>query len=75
MVQFTQVLDFAHGGHVEAILELTNFDLLYGNLSTSRELSSCVRVLVLTHHVTNPERKATHPDRRRHMFPLRLSGL
>ena len=41
VMQFTQVLDLAHSGHVEAVLELANFDLLYGNFSTCRELSSC----------------------------------
>ena len=40
MVQFTQVLDFAHGGHVKAILELAHLDLLDGNLATRRELSA-----------------------------------
>lgn len=60
VVQFTQVLDLAHGGHVEAILELANFDFLYGNLSTSREFSSCARVPALTHH---PEGKKGHTPR------------
>ena len=38
MVQLTEVLDFPHGRHVEAILELAHLNLLYGNLATSREL-------------------------------------
>jgi hypothetical protein len=50
MMQFTQILDLSHGRHVETILELTDFDLLYGNLSTSRELSSCGRDPAFMHH-------------------------
>lgn len=38
MVQFTEVLDFPHGRHVEAILELAHLNLLNGNLATRREL-------------------------------------
>jgi hypothetical protein len=38
MVQFTEVLDFPHGRHVEAILELAHLNLLDGNLATRREL-------------------------------------
>ena len=41
MVQFAQVLDFAHGGHVKAVLKLAHLDLLDGNLATRRELSAC----------------------------------
>jgi hypothetical protein len=40
MVQLTQVLDFSHGGHVKAILKLTDLDLLNGDLTTRRELST-----------------------------------
>ena len=75
MMQFTQVLDLSHGRHVETILELTDFNLLYSNLSTRREFSSCVRDPVLVYHVINTKRKHTHPDKRQHMFPHRLSGL
>jgi hypothetical protein len=38
MMQFTEVLDFPHGRHVEAILELAYLYLLNGNLATRREL-------------------------------------
>jgi hypothetical protein len=38
MVQFTEVLDFPHGRHIEAILELAHLNLLNGNLATRREL-------------------------------------
>ena len=38
MVQLTEVLDFPHGRHVEAILELAHLDLLDGDLATRREL-------------------------------------
>jgi hypothetical protein len=48
VVQFAQVFDFAHGGHVETVLELANFNLLYSDFSTSREFSSCARVPALT---------------------------
>jgi hypothetical protein len=40
MVQFTEVLDFPHGRHVETILELAHLDLLNGNLATRRELTA-----------------------------------
>ena len=40
VVQFTQVLDLAHGRHVKAILKLAHFDLLDGDLTTRRELSA-----------------------------------
>jgi len=76
MVQFAQVLDFAHGRHVKAILELAHLDLLDGNLATRRELSAwCVCMLAAS---TQPKtgrgrnHKKADLDTRLHTFPLRL---
>jgi len=39
-MQFAEVLDFPNGRHVQAILELTNFDLLDSNLPTTGDLAT-----------------------------------
>ena len=38
VLQFTEKFDLAYGRHVKAILELPDFDFLYGNFPTSRNL-------------------------------------
>lgn len=40
MLQFTQELDLADSGHVEAVLELPYLDFLYSHLFTGGYLSS-----------------------------------
>jgi hypothetical protein len=75
MVQFTQVLDFAHGRHVEAILKLAHLDLLDGNLATRRELSAwCVCMLAASTQQKRDEggKQKADLDTRPHTFPLRL---
>lgn len=40
MFQFAQEFDFTDGGHVKAVLELTDFDFLYSHLFASGYLSA-----------------------------------
>lgn len=75
-MQFTEVLDLPYGRHVKAILELADFDLLYGDLATSRELSTWLcRSASTQHDTTQRKKKKDNPDKRPHKYPLQLSGL
>ena len=48
MLQFFQELHFSYGRHIESILELTDFDLFDGDLSTSGDLLAFVHDSVCT---------------------------